>query len=133
MGRKGIGKLSVFSIAKIVEVYSTKEGERHAFRMNSDDIQRVIEDPHKEDDYYPDELDPSLVDFDKGTKIVPRELKKGLTRTAEFLRKRLARRFSIIGLEHQFEVVLDGAPITAADRGYYNNAKVGEFPFHALR
>jgi hypothetical protein len=69
MGRKGIGKLSVFSIAQTIEIYSTKNGERHAFRMNSDDIQQAMEDPHKEDDYYPDELDPTLVDFDKGTKL----------------------------------------------------------------
>jgi HSP90 family molecular chaperone len=74
MGRKGIGKLSVFSVARTIEVHSTKDGERHAFRMNSDDIQRAIEDPHVEDDYYPEELDPSLVDFDKGTKIVLKDL-----------------------------------------------------------
>ena len=85
MGRKGIGKLSVFSIAKTIEVYSTKNDERHAFRMNSDDIQRAIEDPSKEDDYFPEELDPDLVAFDKGTKIVLKDLKKGLTRNAEFL------------------------------------------------
>jgi hypothetical protein len=127
MGRKGIGKLSVFSIAKTIEVYSTKNDERHAFRMNSDDIQRAMEDPSKEDDYFPEELDPRLVDFDKGTEIVLKDLKKGLTRTAEFLRKRLARRFSIIGLEHRFEVVLDGTPITAADRGYYDKI---EFLWH---
>jgi hypothetical protein len=65
MGRKGIGKLSVCSITKTIEVYSTKNGERNAFRMNSYDIQRAIEDPEEDDDYFPDELDPNLVDFER--------------------------------------------------------------------
>lgn len=127
MGRKGIGKLSVFSIAETVEVYSTKNGERHAFRMNSDDIQRQIADPHATGDYYPEALDPTLVDFDEGTKIVLKDLKKGLTRSAEYLRRRLARRFSVIGGVHGFKVVLDGAPIEAKDRGYYEKI---EFLWH---
>ena len=33
MGRKGIGKLSLFSIARSVEVHTVKNGEKHGFRM----------------------------------------------------------------------------------------------------
>src|SRR5690606_9951675 len=33
------------------------------------------------------------------------------------LRKRLSRRFSIIGQQHGFEITIDGKPITSADRG----------------
>ena len=43
------------------------------------------------------------------------------------MRKRLARRFSIIGFEHGFKVILDSVPTTAADRGYYNKI---EFLWH---
>ena len=38
MGRKGIGKLSSFSIARVVEVFTVKDGERTAFRMDRDAI-----------------------------------------------------------------------------------------------
>ncbi len=86
MGRKGIGKLSVFSIAKTVEVYSTKGGERNAFRMNSDDIQdQIQEDTEKPGDYYPDSISASSIDFERGTKIVLKDLKRGLARTEGFL------------------------------------------------
>ncbi len=48
MGRKGIGKLAVFSIADTVEVYSAKGEQRHAFRMNSEKIQEQIKDSKTE-------------------------------------------------------------------------------------
>ena len=35
MGRKGIGKLSSFSIAHVVTVYTTSGGERTGFRMDA--------------------------------------------------------------------------------------------------
>lgn len=126
MGRKGIGKLSVFSIAETVEVYSTKRDERHALRMNSADIQEQIKDPTKPDIYYPESIDTSPIDFAKGTRIVLKDLKKGLVRTEEFLRRRLARRFSIVGIS-DFEININGTPISAKDRGYYDKI---EFLWH---
>src|SRR5260221_4517845 len=36
MGRKGIGKLSSFSIASVVDVFTIKDGQRTAFRMDRD-------------------------------------------------------------------------------------------------
>lgn len=120
MGRKGIGKLSVFSIADTVEVYSAKGSERNAFRMNSEEIRKRMDDPEKPKEYHPKPIDTSPIDFDKGTKIVLKDLKKGLTSTAAYLRRRLARRFSIIGAARGFEVVIGGEPITTKDRGYYD-------------
>ena len=38
MGRKGIGKLSSFSIAQVVTLYTAKDDERTAFRMDVDAI-----------------------------------------------------------------------------------------------
>ena len=38
LGRKGIGKLAVFSLAKIVDVYSVKDGQIAACRLDFDDI-----------------------------------------------------------------------------------------------
>ena len=41
MGRKGIGKLSLFSIAKTVEVHSIRGNARHGFRMDLDKIEEA--------------------------------------------------------------------------------------------
>lgn len=42
MGRKGIGKLSLFSIANIIDVYSVKEGEKNGFQLNVNKIREII-------------------------------------------------------------------------------------------
>ncbi len=53
-----------------------------------------------------------------GTKIILQEIKRErLGRGVTALRKRLARRFSIIGAAHNFEVTISGEKITPADRG----------------
>ncbi|MGH9197537.1 MAG: ATP-binding protein, partial [Acidimicrobiia bacterium] len=43
MGRKGIGKLSLFSIANVVELHTVKDGKVSAFRMVLGDIRDKIE------------------------------------------------------------------------------------------
>ena len=122
MGRKGIGKLSLFSIAKTVSVFTAKdEGDsltHQAFRMELDDIQAAAaEEPPQ--DYYPETLAPVITD-PVGTRI---ELSALTVRpsagTLTALRKRLARRFSIIGERHGFEVVINGEPIGVSDRDYF--------------
>ena len=52
MGRKGIGKLSLFSIARTVEVHSVRNGEKHGFIMDSEDIEEKIRDG-REAQYHP--------------------------------------------------------------------------------
>ncbi len=119
MGRKGIGKLSLFSIARTVEVHSVKQGKRHGFRMNLDDIEKAITDS-EDNEYSPDPVDPARVEIAKGTKIFLTDMKRQLHRSSSALRRRLARRFSIIGAKHHFEIELDSAPITIEDRDYYD-------------
>jgi len=126
MGRKGIGKLSVFSIADIVEVYSIRAGERNALKMDSEVIKQKIESGHNET-YHPSPLESSTVTIEKGTKIVLKKLKKNIVSTASFLRKRIAQRFSIIGQKNNFSVYIDGDEITAHDRDYYKHI---EFVWH---
>ena len=41
MGRKGIGKLSLFSIADTVTVHSVRDGERHGFVMRVREHRRL--------------------------------------------------------------------------------------------
>lgn len=117
MGRKGIGKMSLFSIAKIIDIYSRKNGESpHGFRMSIRDIEHTIKE-EGEHDYKPQSIDPPE-DMAIGTTIVLSDMKRDLIRTTKALRRRLARRFSIIGAAHKFEVLVNREPITMADRGY---------------
>lgn len=116
MGRKGLGKLSLFSIADMIDVQSAKNGEAHGLRMTVEGIRQSLERGGHA--YRPDPLPPVQIEVSKGTRIVLKEIKRTrLTPGVAALRKRLARRFSIIGELHRFRVCIDGEPITAADRG----------------
>lgn len=120
MGRKGIGKLSVFSIADIVEVYSVKDDEKNGFIMSAEDIRDIFNgDKEKQLSYLPRPIAPEKIDIVQGTKIVLRNLKRNV-RSLSFSRKRLARRFSVIGEECNFSVILNDIPISAQDRDYYD-------------
>ena len=119
MGRKGIGKLSLLSIAKTVEVHSVRAGERHGLRMDAGKIEQAIQNG-EENQYNPDPIDPSDVQLTVGTKIILTNLKRRLYRSSAALRRRLARRFSIIGPDHDFEITLDSKLITIEDREYYD-------------
>ena len=118
MGRKGIGKLSLFSIANIVEVHTTKGSEHHGFTMNVHEIKKAIE-VDGGNQYQPEPVSPTEVKIDEGTKIILSDLKREL-RGGKWLRRRLARRFSIIGSHHNFRILLDDEPITIEDRDYYD-------------
>lgn len=114
MGRKGIGKLSLFSIAGTITVHSVKDGIGHGLRMNVKDIQDQLSKDKQE--YHPEPLDPAP-DLSKGTRITLTDLKPKTLRPPA-LRKRLARRFSVIGDKSKFNVHVDGEKITATDSGY---------------
>ncbi|MDH1445695.1 BbrUII/HgiDII family restriction enzyme [Comamonas aquatica] len=116
MGRKGIGKLSLFSIAEKVDVHTTKNGQQHAFRMSVPDIEVAIENKQP---YRPVPI--SFAGNSKGTKIVLSALKtKRVKNTANALVKRIARRFSILGTKTPgigpFDVIINKHHVNAADR-----------------
>ena len=116
MGRKGIGKLSLFSIAELVEVHSVRNDQPHGFKMDIKKIQEVIERKGA-GEYAPEPVAPSAVDLRVGTRIVLGRMKRRLYRSSDALRRRLARRFSVIS-GNEFEITLDGQPVTIEDRGY---------------
>jgi len=126
MGRKGIGKLSLFSIAETVKVYTTKDGEQHAFQMNVDDIKEAIGEEEvaastvQPQIYTPTPLDEFPDDLEQGTKIVLKDLKKRVHTAESALRKRLARRFSILEPEYNFTVQVNGDRIDITDRDYFH-------------
>lgn len=122
MGRKGIGKLSLFSIANIVEVYSQKDGEFNGFKIDINSLKEAIK---ANDTYYPVELSTNGIEFkENGTKIVLSDLKKKRTAAlATHLRQRLARRFAVIGEKNNFKVSINGDEISISDRNYLSKAQ----------
>lgn len=117
MGRKGIGKLSLFSIAETIEVHSINDGQKCGFIMKTAGIEKATKGKAP---YYPEPVAPSEIQIPKGTKIILRNLKKGVETTEPYLRRRLARRFSIIGPEHKFSVLVNNKPISIEDRDYFD-------------
>jgi hypothetical protein len=122
MGRKGIGKLSLFAVADEIEVWTVRcddDGnivDRNALLLDAQDIRKNAQ---KSGEYEPRALDPSVVTIDKGTRLILRKLKMKPTKaTIDSLRRRVARRFSVIGSEHRFDVSVNGTKIGPNDRDY---------------
>lgn len=122
MGRKGIGKLSMFSIANTVEVYSKKDAEVNGFKIDTNSLREAIK---TNDTYYPVELPTdNLLFTNNGTKIILSDLKKKRTAAlASHLRQRLARRFAIIGAKNNFNVSINNENIVVSDRNYLSKAQ----------
>lgn len=121
MGRKGIGKLSLLSIADTVQVETFKDGAQNGFIISRQDIEHHIAQ-NGEGTYQPTPLPESAMALETaGTRIVLTDLKKRITRShSGYLRKRIARRFSIIGEENEFNVSIDGVPVEITDRDYFH-------------
>ena len=118
MGRKGIGKLSLFSIANTVEVQTIKIGEKSGFVMSVEQIKTAIE--QEGNTYHPVPLPESCITLNKGgTRIVLTDLKKRVAQVSTHLKKRLARRFSIIGTDN-FNTTINGESVTVTDRDYFH-------------
>ncbi len=116
MGRKGLGKLSLFSIAKTIEIHSARNGETHGFRMTTTGIRKSVED--KKHFYSPDPLPAEELKITNGTLILLKDIKRQrLGRGVTAWRKQLARRFSVFGEAHGFKILINGEPISTADRG----------------
>ncbi len=117
MGRKGIGKLSLLSIAEEISVHTAAPGQgQESFRLDLNDIQEAINAGGM---YYPRPIDP-VPDLTRGTRLVLRRLKtKRSALSAAALRRRLSRRFSVLGKD--FSIEIDDVPITPDDRDEFQN------------
>jgi hypothetical protein len=121
MGRKGIGKLSLFSIAGTVQIETCKDGERSAFTMRLNDIRQQVQKEGGAGTYEPVEISTAGIDFSHGTRITLTELRHRQTvATSRAVRKRVARRFSVLGKAFNFSVSIDGQTVVPADRDYYD-------------
>ena len=113
MGRKGIGKLALFSIAEDITVFTHRESEPpEGFTMTVPAIQDAI---LKRGKYEPPPVAPPS-DMTVGTILRLGALKnRNLASTRAALRRRLARRFAVIGTP-EFAVTIDNSPVTYRDR-----------------
>ena len=126
MGRKGIGKLSSFSIANKITVHTKSETDSTAFSL---DAKKIKEEAKSDsiDTYQPSELSwdvnsPSIQTT--GTLVRLTDLKIGVTKnTIEGMRQRLARRFTVIGARYKFNVSINDRRVEANDRGYQKNVE----------
>ena len=120
MGRKGIGKLAMFSLADHVELTTIATGEPQvAFGINVPNLRKKI----RERQTYTLETirSPKSLRSKHGTRIRLTKLNSRINKTDTYLRPRLARRFSIIGDEHKFKIELNNHLITRGDRGFYGD------------
>ena len=118
MGRKGIGMLSMFSIANEIEVYTARNGERTGCSIRADKLKESI---RLKQDYSPPYVEVPEEHPELGTRIVLRKLKtKRVSNTASAMRKQLARRFDVLDQTARsqggFQIKIDGQQITFEDR-----------------
>jgi hypothetical protein len=130
MGRKGIGKLSLLSIANVIEIHSISEGGTgNALRLDKTELERQI----KQDGgvYNPEEID--FVDFGSphGTKIIISDFPRDIARTESYLRPRLANRFVLLQGKNPFNIIINSVLLTIDDRQFYKKLEflwpVGNF------
>ena len=122
MGRKGIGKLSLFSIANNIKVFSKNKDALNGFEINSEDLKTAI---NANQDYHPRDIPTTGINIeDSGTVIILSDLKKKRTSVlATYLKQRLARRFAILGEKNNFQVFIEDEPIAISDRNYLSKAQ----------
>lgn len=116
MGRKGIGKLSLFSIAEEIEVQSCKNGQKNGFVLDIKEINNIIAE--KRSEYAPREIDEQNISIDNGTLIRLRCPRKNFKRLDERLKTKIARRFSVFS--ENFKVFVDDEEVTFEDRDYFS-------------
>jgi len=86
--------------------------------MKATEIEKAIKDKDAGGDYFPSPLNPQKIVIEQGTRIVLADLKHRATLgTANAVRKRLARRFSIIG----FPLILSATPQPCENGGGYSS------------
>lgn len=113
MGRKGIGKFCGFGIAEEIEIESVRDGETSRFIMNYEKLRKTASE--RNITFEPLDATGSV---QQGTRVTLRGIKKYRTRSISIphLRRGLARRFSVIAPEHNFEVIVNSEAIKPDER-----------------
>lgn len=105
MGRKGIGKLACFGVAKRMEVRTVKNGWLTHFSMNYD---AIVNEQAEEfvSSYRPDILADHETNEKDGTTILLKQIQVNRRQTEEQFRLSMARRFSV--LSDDFVINING-------------------------
>lgn len=100
-GKKGLGKLAVFGIANIIEVYSVKEGIKNAFSINYDEMKA-----QNEAEYNPKIICENEKVVEKnGTIIKIKEIKQNKIMNIDELAYNLSRRFSFYDKDFKVKLI----------------------------
>ena len=135
MGRKGIGKLSLFSIANRIYVHTVKaDSKPEAFLMDANEIRRTVEsqelagtgdDEPRTPRYSPEPVpfDNTALPDDTGTTVKITDLKKLKLTAASVngLRTRIARRFGLTA--DRFDIIVNSKTVDFSDRDYFHKAR----------
>ena len=111
MGRKGLGKLSAFGIANVLEVRSVRAGTGTCIRLNYDRMHTW-----HGGDYEPEEIEErsGATSDPAGTEIQIKELRRTKPIDVSHIKEDIARRFSVIGMG--FSVSVNNFELMPADR-----------------
>lgn len=130
MGRKGIGKLSLLSIANSIQIHSKTHGQAgNALKLDKATLESSIK--VNQGKYEP--LEIPFIDFghESGTKIIISEFPRDINRTAGYLRPRLANRFVLKQAQNPFNIKINGEVLTLEDRHFFKKIEffwpVGDF------
>lgn len=121
MGRKGIGKLAMFSLANLIEIVTRTEGKPAvAFQVDVAELLKQAEQANGSIDYEIKSIEvPAGFDITHGTRITLTKLNSRINKTETFLRPRLARRFGVFS--DSFKVQLNEHEIHRNDAGFYGD------------
>ena len=135
MGRKGIGKLSLLSIANSIEIHSlSRGGIGNALKLDKKELERQIKS--SDGIYHPKET--AFTDFGEphGTRIIIQDFPRDINRTESYLRTRLAKRFILAQGKHPFNILINNKPLTIDDRQYFGKLEflwpVGHFDLSTI-
>lgn len=120
MGRKGIGKLAPFALAEELEIHSANgQDDPVGCVIKWSEFKKAIDEDKSV--FVPVPVASSKIKIRKGTKLILRLIrddKKEDLEEISSLRKKIARRFTVIYPEYDFDVKIDGTSITDKDRPY---------------
>jgi hypothetical protein len=112
MGRKGIGKLSAFGVASVLEVRTVKNGHAICLRLDYEQMRSWPKGRPYEPEILRDRCGKTREP--NGTEVRLRGLRRHSPIDEDSLRRGLARRFTVIG--DDFKVLVNGKVITHEDR-----------------
>ncbi len=100
-GKKGLGKLAVFGIARTIEVYSVKNNLKNAFSINYDDMKSKVSAEYRPKVIFENEI----TDDNPGTIVRIKEIKQRSIMDIESLAYNLSRRFSFYDIDFEVKLV----------------------------